>query len=198
MDEMNSFEKPQDGISSVAESDQKQVNSMDEAMNIQNLVKFGIINPQQGQYYMSRLAGNLNRLAQDKDNQSLQKPNPFEEFNTEKPDFFKTEGREDVLNYLKNACIDFDKDEIGIISDMVEKIENCAIERYVRQLAHDKALNNENEAAKKRLTANAQNTAFSANKNKAFTREQIGKMSSAEFTKNEALIMEQLRKGQIR
>lgn len=198
MDKMNSLQEPQDDISSVAESDQKQASSMDEAMNIQNLVKFGIINPQQGQYYMSRLAGNLHRLAQDKDSQTSSPENPFEAFNIEKPDFFKAEGREDVLNYLKNACIDFDKDEIGIISNMVEKIEKCAIERYVKKLAHDKALNNENEAAKKRLTANAQNTAFSANKNKAFTREQIGKMSSAEFTKNEPLIMEQLRKGQIR
>lgn len=198
MDEMNSFDKPKDDISSNAESDQQQENSMDESMNIQNLVKFGIINPQQGQYYMSRLAGNLQRLKQEMDNQEASDVNPFEEFNAEKPDFFKTEGREDVLNYLKNACIDFDKDEIGIISDMVEKIEKCAIERYVKQLAHDEALNSENEAAKKRLTANAQNSAFSANKNKAFTREQIGKMSSAEFTKNEPLIMEQLRKGQIR
>ena len=198
MDEMNSFEEPKDDISSNAESDQRQTNLMNEAMNIQNLVKFGIINPQQGQYYMSRLAGNLQRLKQDMDNQEASDVNPFEEFNAEKPDFFKAEGREDVLNYLKNACIDFDKDEIGIISDMVEKIEKCAIERYVKQLAHDEALNSENEAAKRRLTANAQNTNFSANKNKAFTREQIGKMSSAEFTKNEPLIMEQLRKGQIR
>ena len=198
MDEMNSFEEPQDGISSVAESDQTQEKLPDEAMNIQNLVKFGIINPQQGQYYMSRLAGNIQRLTQEENKQATSPANPFEEFNNVKPDFFKGEGREDVLNYLKNACVDFDKDEIDIISNMVEKIEKCAIERYVQQIAHDKALSNENEAAKKRLTANAQNQAFSANKNKAFTREQIGKMSSAEFTKNESLIMEQLRKGQIR
>ena len=198
MEEMNNFDEPQKDISSIAESKHKQDNLSDESMNIQNLVKFGIINPQQGQYFVSRLADNLKRLTQDNEVVNSAQKDSFEEFDIEKPDFFKTEGREDVLNYLKNACIEFDKDEIGIISDMVEKIEKCAIERYVKQLAHDEALNSENEAAKRRLTANAQNTNFSANKNKAFTREQIGKMSSAEFTKNEPLIMEQLRKGQIR
>ena len=198
MNEVNSFEEPKENISSFAESKFVQGNPENEAMNIQNLVKFGIINPQQGQYYTSRLADNLQRLAQEEDIHNSHQKDAFEEFSAEHPDFFKTEGREDVLNYLKNACINFDKDEIGIISSMVEKIEKCAIERYVKQLALDEALNSENEAAKRRLTANAQNTNFSANKNKAFTREQIGKMSSAEFTKNEPLIMEQLRKGQIR
>ena len=80
---------------------------------------------------------------------------------------------------------------------MVEKLENCAVQRYLRKQAHEKALNDENEAAKRKLTANAQNSSSAGNKNRAFTREQIGRMSGAEFTKNENLIMEQLRKGLI-
>lgn len=198
MEEMNNSEEPQIGISSEAESIDIQSDKNNEMNNIQNLVKSGIINPQQGQYYMSQLVNSFDRLKQENNINSEVINRAFEEFNNEKPDFFKSDGRSDVLNYLKKSCISFDKDEIGLISQMVEKIEKCAIQRYIQQIAHDKALNNQNEAAKRKLTANAQNHNFSANKNRAFTREQIGKMSSAEFTKNEALIMEQLRKGQIR
>ena len=41
-----------------------------------------------------------------------------------------------------------DKDEIETISKIVEKIENCAIQKYLKQQSHDKALNDENENAK--------------------------------------------------
>ena len=81
---------------------------------------------------------------------------------------------------------------------MIENIENCAVENYLKQQAHDKALNDENENAKKKLTANAQNANSFGNKNMTFTREQIGKMSGAEFAKHEKAIMEQLRKGLIK
>ena len=82
---------------------------------------------------------------------------------------------------------------------MIEKLEQSAIERYLKQQAHEKNLSDENEIAKRKLTANAQNnSSFSFNKNGIFTREQIGRMSGAEFTKNEPLIMEQLRKGLIK
>ena len=161
---------------------------VDDNAIIRNLVQNGILNPQQGQYGMSQLAEQ--RLTQDFSP-------AFDEFNREKPDFFNTEGRADVLSYLKASNAVVDKDEINTISQMVEKIEQCAIERYIKQKAHEKALENENEAAKRRLTANAQNSTSATNKNRVFTREQIGKMSGAEFTKYEPLIMEQLRKGLI-
>ena len=63
---------------------------------------------------------------------------------------------------------------------------------------HEKALNNENESAKLRLRANAQNNTSDGLKNLVFTREQIGKMSGAEFARNEKTIMDQLRKGLIK
>jgi hypothetical protein len=48
------------------------------------------------------------------------------------------------------------------------------------------------------LTANAQNKGFQdKNFSRTFTREQIGKMSGAEFAKYEPLIMEHLKKGLI-
>jgi len=194
MEEQNNFQEPQQNISSPADPDTYTKN----AQNIQNLVDCGILNPQQGQYYMSQLAKNSERLEQDTNINSAEIVNAFDEFNKEKPDFFNSDGRSDVLNYLKNAKVNMDKDEINIISEMVEKIEKCAIERYVQQQNHERTLNNENEAAKERLLANAQDSNFSANKNKVFTREQIGRMSSAEFARNESLIMDQLRKGQIR
>ena len=116
----------------------------------------------------------------------------------ERPEFFNTEGRSEVLDYLKNSNVNVDKDEITQISKMVENIENNAIQRYLRKQAHEKVLLNENEAAKRKLTANAQNSSSTGNNARAFTREQIGRMSGAEFTKNEPIIMEQLRKGLIR
>lgn len=197
MEEMNNdFQEPQQETSSPAESN----DFTREVLSIQNLVQSGLLNPQQGQYYMSQLAQKtLNRLTQE-ENPPVTSPvnTAFEEFTSEHPDFFKPDGRADVLKYLKDSNVGMDKDEICIISDMVEKIEKCAIERYIQQQTHEQALNSENEAAKRKLTANAQNSSFSANKNRAFTREQIGRMSSAEFTKYEPLIMEQLKKGQIK
>jgi len=196
MEEMNNFEN----ISSSAEQQlPEQDGFAEDAVRIQGLVNSGVLNPQQGQYYMSQLAKkSLERLTQAPISNSFDSQNAIEEFSKENPDFFRADGRSEVLNYLKNSSFIVDKDEMNIISQMVEKLEQAAIDRYVKQQAHEKALNDQNEAAKRKLTANAQNSSFSGKSNKVFTREQIGKMSGAEFTKNEPLIMEQLRKGLIR
>ena len=114
------------------------------------------------------------------------------------PEFFNRDGRLDVFDYLKNSNAAFDQDELSKISALVEKIENTAIERYLREKNHEKTLNSENEAAKQKLRAYAQNSAYDGNKNLVFTREQIGKMSGAEFAKYERMIMDQLRKGLIK
>ena len=111
--------------------------------------------------------------------------------------FFDMDGRNEVMAYLNNSNMDFDSDEIKKISAIVEKIENSAIDRYLKQKAREKTLQEENEYAKQRLKSNAQNSGYNSPGNKIFTREQIGKMSSAEFAKNEKLIMEQLRQGLI-
>ena len=68
----------------------------------------------------------------------------------------------------------------------------------MRELQHEKTLNSENETAKQRLRANAQNSVCDGLKNLVFTREQIGKMSGAEFAKHERAIMDQLKKGLIK
>jgi hypothetical protein len=114
------------------------------------------------------------------------------------PEFYKQDGRNEVFDYLKSTNVNFDDDEISKISSLVEKIENAAIERYQRAKEHEKTLNNENESAKQRLRANAQNSVSDGTKNMVFTREQIGKMSGAEFAKYERTIMDQLKKGLIK
>lgn len=111
--------------------------------------------------------------------------------------FFDLDGRNEVMNYLKTSNMDFDDDEIKKISAIVEKIENSAIDRYLKQKTREKTIQEENESAKQRLKSNAQNSGYTPTGNRIFTREQIGKMSSAEFAKNEKLIMEQLRQGLI-
>ncbi len=122
--------------------------------------------------------------------------NPFELFNQENPGFFEKSARGDVLNYIKD--LDMDKDEISKIAKMIEALENSAIEGYLKQSAHDKTINDENLAAKSKLTSYAQNASLDSNNNKVFTREEIGKMSGDEFVKNEKLIMEQVRQGLIK
>jgi hypothetical protein len=122
--------------------------------------------------------------------------NPLDLFNKENPGFFDKSARSDVLNYIRN--FDMDKDEIAKIAKMIETLENSAIESYLKQSAYDKTLNDENSAAKSKLTSYAQNAILDGNNNKVFTREEIGKMSGDEFVKNEKLIMEQVRQGLIK
>lgn len=123
----------------------------------------------------------------------------FEEFKKSNPDFFNLGGRKEVLDYLKSGGVVFGKDEFSKISDIIRSVEKAAIDRYLKKVSYEKNLRDSNEAAKQRLTANAQKSSFSdKNLSRTFTREQIGKMSSAEFMKYESLIMEQLKKGLIR
>ena len=91
-----------------------------------------------------------------------------------------------------------DKDEILRIASLVEALENSAIDKYLKKSAHDKSLNDENELAKRKLTAYAQNSPANSKNNRIFTREEIGKMSGEEFAKNEKLIMDQVKQGLIK
>lgn len=168
---------------------------------IENLVQSGAMTQEQG----LNLVNFITSKAFEKYTNNVQTPQLKQEIPTQKefakletPEFFKKEGRSDVFEYLKNANVDFDEDELSKISKLVETIETSAVEKYLKEKEHEKALNLENEAAKQRLHANAQNSVSDGNKNLVFTREQIGKMSGAEFAKHERAIMDQLRKGLIR
>lgn len=169
---------------------------------IQNLVDAGKIDNAQGQYLVNYVINKAYNMVKDQNAQNVQQDSVMadglSEFEKINSDFFKHDGRNEVLNYLRNSDMHFDKDEISLISELIEKLENSAVDRYLKQIAREKSLNDENEIAKQRLRANAQNSNFDDKKNRIFTREQIGKMSGAEFARNEKAIMEQLRKGLIR
>lgn len=181
---------------------------------IQKLLQAGLVNSEQGQNLKKQvLKKAFDKLVQsEKTKRNLsaelmkQQPQPknvdkskvFEEFSKDNPDFFNPSGRKEVLDYLKSDGISVGKDELGKISEIIRVVEKSAIDRYLQKIAHEKTLKNSNETAKQRLTANAQKSGRGGGFSKTFTREQIGKMSSAEFTKYEPFIMEQLKKGFIK
>ncbi len=171
---------------------------------IDNFMKSGIINPVQGQHLMNYVLNKAREVIVQQQQAGSFMPNQaaavsgIDEFTRENPDFFKQNQRNQVLEYLRNSNAGVDKDEILRISQMIEALEQGAVQGYLQKQAHAKSLNDENEAAKQRLRANAQNPNAAENNARIFTREQIGKMSGAEFAKNERAIMEQLRKGLIR
>lgn len=170
--------------------------------NLQIVLTSGLINPQQGQNL-------LNHIIQEALNMNVQ--NMREDLTTQISDkessngltsseakFFDIAGRNEVINYLKSGNVSVDKDELSRIAKLVETIENSAVERYIQKVAHEQNLEKSNLQAKQKLQANAQNTKSECKNLAPFTREQIGKMTSAEFLKNEALIMSQLKKGLIK
>lgn len=177
---------------------------------IQKLINAGLINSVQGQNLKKQvLQKAFDMLVQTEkikrnlssslnQNPKIDKNKVFEEFSKSNPDFFSTDGRKNVLEYLQSNDAIVGKDELNKISEIIRLVEKSAIDRYLKEVSYEKTLKNSNEAAKQRLTANAQKSTQGSNISRSFTREQIGKMSSAEFIKYEPLIMEQLKKGLIR
>jgi hypothetical protein len=178
---------------------------------LQLLMQQGIVTQQQGQYLMNELVNKKQQIEMFK--QSLQNfdssatvpqdapreapaERPLHLFTKENPEFFKNEGRQELLEYIKD--LDVDKDEISKIAKLAQDLENYAIESYLKKSAHDKSLNDENFIAKSKLTSYTQQAPTDNNYNRIFTREDLGKMSGEEFTKNEKLIMEQVKQGLIK
>ena len=197
------------GVQGLVNNDAESVKQMavNDLMTIKNLVQSGVMTQEQGQNlmnYVTQKAFEKYTLCQQGQTpqNALQQPIMQQQSQLQTdaltPDFFNKDGRIDVFDYLRNSNIALDQDELSKISALVEKIENSAVERYLRELQHEKTLNSENETAKLRLKANAQNSSSDGVKNLVFTREQIGKMSGAEFAKYESAIMDQLRKGLIK
>ncbi len=173
-----------------------------EINNIQNMVNSGAVSYEQGHILMDYVAKKAFDIVQHYNQKIASTPAPqtFDfrqtEIALENPEFFNEDGRNQVLEYLKSTNAPYGKDEMSQITNLITGVEDSAIKRYLSKLEHEKALNDENEAAKLRLNANAQKSA-AGDMEPVFTREKIGKMSGAEFAKNERLIMEQLRKGLI-
>lgn len=177
---------------------------------VNSMVQQGVVSSQQGAYLLSRLQAKAHQINQLKQSEQINNIQPQAQvqdelpvsedamtlFSKEHPGFFEKAGRGDVLNYIKG--LDMDKDEILRIAQLVENLENAAIENYLKKSKYEKSLNDENALAKSKLTAYAQNSSSDGNFNKIFTREEIGAMSGEEFTKNEKAIMQQLKQGMIK
>lgn len=179
---------------------------------VQNLVAQGVITQEQGCNMLTQLAAQAQQINMYKSangQQQLTQPvnvpqqptvmpqqTPMDLFNQERPGFFEAEGRGDVLNYLKNC--ELDKDEISRIAQLVEGVENSAVDKYLKKSKYEKSLNDENKLAKSKLTAYAQDGSSDNNVGRIFTREDIGRMSGEEFTKNEKMIMDQVKQGLIK
>lgn len=170
--------------------------------NLQIVLNSGLINPQQGQNLLNHIIQealnmNVQNMREDLTTQISDKESS-NGFTSSEAKFFDIAGRNEVINYLKSGNVSVDKDELSRIAKLVETIENSAVERYIQKVAHEQNLEKSNLQAKQKLKANAQNTKSECKNLAPFTREQIGKMTSAEFLKNEALIMNQLKKGLIK
>ena len=180
-----------------------------DVQNVKNMVAKGILTQQQGHTLLVQLASKAQSINAYRNTQnmsdmpmqnvpisSVQNQSPMALFNLERPGFFDAEGRGDVLNYIKG--FDMDKDEIFRISELVEGLENSAVDKYLKKIAYEKSLNDENTLAKSKLTSYAQNASSDNKMNRIFTREDIGNMSGEECTKNEKLIFEQAKRGLIK
>lgn len=170
--------------------------------NLQIVLTSGLINPQQGQNLLNHIIQealnmNVQNMREDLTTQISDKESS-NGFTSSEAKFFDIAGRNEVISYLKSGNVSVDKDELSRIAKLVETIENSAVERYIQKVAHEQNLEKSNLQAKQKLQANAQNTKSECKNLAPFTREQIGKMTSAEFLKNEALIMSQLKKGLIK
>lgn len=177
---------------------------------VQALAAQGVITKDQSQYLMSQLVNKAKIINDYKQipvanqvlpqNQEQPQPiiqqNPLEIFNQEKPGFFDKESRKAVLDYIRG--LNMDKDEISKVAALIESVEKGAVDGYLKQSAHDKSLNDENLAAKSKLTSYAQNAGNGSDIGRIFTRVDIGNMSDEEYDRNEKLIFEQLRQGLIK
>ncbi len=103
----------------------------------------------------------------------------------------------EIFDYLKGVNSQLDQDDYNNLSQIIDNIAQNAVDKQLQQMEHEKKLSSGNSNAKSRLTANAQNTGYESKKDRIFTREEIGRMSTKEFLENEDAIMYQLRNKMI-
>lgn len=172
---------------------------------IDALVSSGKLSQIQGtslkNYVLKKAFGNVDstKPAQQKASDAAPGQDSFSEFDKSNPDFFNSDARSLVKNYIKSALENVSTDELQEIASLVVELENAAVQSYRQSQSLEKSLESSNEQAKKRLASAAMaGNQPSGALPQVFTREQIGKMSTDEFRKNEAAIMQQLRSGLIR
>lgn len=118
-------------------------------------------------------------------------------------DFTQSEflkARECLLNYLQNSGVELDEAGLKDIEALVLELEKNALTRENKNRGEEllNSLNRDNELAKDRLiTGSMQGANIQKPLDKLFSREEIAKMSTAEFIKNEPVINYQLQNGLI-
>lgn len=172
---------------------------------IDKLVALGRLNPQQGAILKTEVlkkafgSSDLQYQPQQESPGPEENSDSFTEFEKSNPDFFSSESRKLVKNYLQNGFNTLSQEELSQIADLVKMVEESAIKEYEQSKARENAILETNNEAKKRLASTALMSAKAPGASgKTFTREEIGKMSPEEFRQNESEIMTQLRKGQIK
>lgn len=118
----------------------------------------------------------------------------LQEFESKNANFFNSPARSILKNYLIQNFDDLSTQSLQIISNIVQELENSAVNSYKSQLDHSNSINSANEAAKLKLNSNA---TYSSRADqsipKVFSRQDIDSMSSEEFLALEPQIMAQLK-----
>lgn len=170
------------------------------------LILAGIIDTETGKSIKQRMTANLTAKAGAsmpqggfQTPQTLTVPKETQGVNFENSEFLKA--RTCLLNYLKNLDISLDEEDMRKIEDVVLELEKAAIQRGSAYGGADnllKMLASTNELAKERLATGAMGSSnLSQAPKKLFSRDEIAKMSTAEFIKNEPIINYQLQNGLI-
>ena len=170
------------------------------------LMSAGIIDKKTGESMKNQMTANFQTASkasapQMGGNQSVSAvSNPQKAFDISQSSFLKT--RECLLNYLKNLDIELDEEDLRAIEEVVLELEKAAISRQTKESGTNSAedalkiLNQSNEIAKSRLmTDSLRGSSLKQTPDKTFTRDEIAKMSTAEFIKNEPVINYQLQNG---
>lgn len=118
--------------------------------------------------------------------------------NFDESEFLKA--RSCLLDYLKGHDLNLDARDMKEIEAVILALEAAAVEKEAKKTGENtlKLINDTNEIAKERLVSGS--LAGQGTKNipgKLFTRDEIAKMSTAEFIKNEPVINYQLQNGLI-
>ncbi len=173
------------------------------------LVSAGIIDKNTGESIKKQMTANFKAVNKASAPQAGPNPLPSSNFNAipasksfdiNQSAFLKT--RECLLNYLKNLDIELDEDDLRNIEEVVLELEKTAILRHAKDSGDNgaqdalKLLNQSNEIAKGRLiTGPLKGSKVKEPLRKIFSRDEIAKMSTAEFIKNEPAINYQLQNG---
>lgn len=161
----------------------------DNLNNLRTLIQNGIIPVEQGQNYVMNLIKNTFQipLAPQTDAPTqMQAPVPQPAMQTQNP---QVNARQSILDYFQNTGVN--QEDMNTLSGYLTNYANEAVNKYKQQLS-------QNENAKQRLYSNAQNTTSDTKIDRVYSAQEIGKMTTEEFLRNEDAIMDQLRKGKIR